>query len=172
MKLAAHSDASYLDKPKARSRAGGYFFLLNDAMVPSNNGVVLNVSHIIKHVMTSKTEAKLVALYIIAHKTVYIRIIPKEMGHMQPPMTLQANNSMAEGVINGKVQPKQTKAMNIRLHWLHNRECQEQLRTYWRPGKLNYADYLTKHYPAKHHKEIRKAFLSPHIVPKMLQQEQ
>jgi hypothetical protein len=30
MALAVHSDASYLSKPKARSRAGGHFFLSSD----------------------------------------------------------------------------------------------------------------------------------------------
>ena len=46
MKLAAHSDASYLSEPKARSRAGGHFFLSSDAQVPANNGAVLNIAHI------------------------------------------------------------------------------------------------------------------------------
>ena len=32
MKLAIHSDASYLSEPKARSRAGGHFFLTKNTM--------------------------------------------------------------------------------------------------------------------------------------------
>ena len=75
MELAAHSDASYLSEPKARSRAGGHFFLSDDAEMPNNNGAVLNIAHIIKHVMTSATEAELAALYIMAREAVYIRII-------------------------------------------------------------------------------------------------
>ena len=38
MKLVVHSNASYLSKPKARSRAGGHFFLSNDSLIPPNNG--------------------------------------------------------------------------------------------------------------------------------------
>ena len=34
---AAHIDASYLGKPKARSRAGVHFFLSNNATVPRQN---------------------------------------------------------------------------------------------------------------------------------------
>jgi hypothetical protein len=34
MILAAHSDASYLSEPKARSRAGGHFFLSSNAEIP------------------------------------------------------------------------------------------------------------------------------------------
>ena len=40
-----------------------------------------------------------------------------------------------------RVKPKRTKATDMRFHWLRDRECQEQFRIYWRPGKLNYADY-------------------------------
>ena len=172
MVLAVHSDASYLCEPKARSRAGGHFFLSNNSNIPPNNGAILNIAHIIKHVMTSATEAELAALYIMARESVYIRIILEEMGHKQPPTPLQTDNTMADGVINGKIQPKRTKAMDMRFHWLRDRECQQQFRIYWRPGKMNYADYWTKHHAAKHHQNVRKEFLTPHIVLEMLRQEQ
>ena len=172
MKLAVHSDASYLSEPNARSRAGGHFFLSNEATIPTNNGAVLNIAHIIKHVMSSATEAELAALYIMAREAVYIRIILEEMGHKQPPTPLQTDNAMADAVCNGKVQPKRTKAMDMRFHWLRDRECQKQFRIYWRPGKSNYADYWTKHHPATHHRHTRKEFLTPHIIVEMLRIEQ
>ncbi len=74
---------------------------------------MLNIAHIIKHVMSSATEAELAGLYIMAQEAVYIRIILEEMGHKQPLTPLQTDNSMAEAVINGRVQSKQTKAMDI-----------------------------------------------------------
>jgi hypothetical protein len=169
MKLAVHSDASYLSEPKARSRAGGHFFLSYDEKVPRNNGAILNIAHIIKHVMSSATEAELAALFIMAREAVYIRIILEEMGHKQPPTPIQTDNAMADAVINGKVQPKRTKAMDMRFHWLRDRECQKQFKFYWRPGKTNYADYWTKHHSATHHVNIRKEFLTPYIVLEMLQ---
>ena len=168
VELAAHSDASYLSEPKAHSRAGGHFFLSDGTAMPGNNGAVLNIAHIIKHVMTSATEAELAALYIMAREAVYIRIILEEMGHKQPPTPLQTDNSAACGVVNGKVQPKRTKAMDMRFHWLRNRECQEQFRIYWAPGKMNYADYWTKHHTAKHHAKTRKEYLTPQIDLVML----
>ena len=61
----------------------------------------------------------------MAQETVYTRIILKEMGDPQPPTPLQTDNSMADGVVNGKIQPKQTKAMDMQFHWLRDRECQE-----------------------------------------------
>ena len=71
MKLAVHSDASYLSEPKAYSRAIGHFFLSNKAAIPMNSGAVLNIAHIIKQVMTSaKEEAKLAGLYTMAWEAV------------------------------------------------------------------------------------------------------
>eukprot|EP00804_Cyclotella_cryptica_P020077 CCRYP_014880-RC/>CCRYP_014880-RC protein AED:0.43 eAED:0.43 QI:0/-1/0/1/-1/1/1/0/207 len=172
MILAVHSDASYLNEPQARSRAGGHFFLSHNENVPRNNGAILNIAHIIKHVMSSATEAELAALYIMAREAVYIRIILQEMGHKQPPTPIQTDNAMADAVINGKVQPKRTKAMDMRFHWLRDRECQDQFKFYWRPGKTNYADYWTKHHSATHHVNIRKEFLTPYIALEMLQQRQ
>ena len=68
--------------------------------------------------MASAMEAELAALYIMAREAVYMRIIIEELGHNQPPTPLQTDNVMAEAVINGKVQLKQTKAMDMRFHWL------------------------------------------------------
>ncbi len=124
MVLAVHSDASYLSKPKARSRVGGHFFLSSNTTVPPNNGAILNIAHIIMNVMSSATEAELAGLYITAREELYIRIILEELGHVQPPTPLQTDNAMADSVIYGKVQLKQTKAMDMRFHWLCNQECQ------------------------------------------------
>jgi hypothetical protein len=168
MVLAVHSDESYLSEPKACSRAGGHFFLSSDPTIPPNNGAVLNIAHIIKNGMSSATKVELVGLYIMAREAVYIRIILEELGHKQPPMPLQTDNPMVDAVINGKIQPKQTKTMDMRFHWLQDRECQQQFRIYWRPGKLNYANYWTKHHSESHHLNIRKVFLMPTTVIKML----
>jgi hypothetical protein len=54
-------------------------------------------------------------------EAVYIRIIVNELGHKQPPTPLQTNNAVADIVINGKIQPKQTNAMDMRFHWLRDR---------------------------------------------------
>ena len=73
--------------------------------------------------MASATKTELAALYIIAHEAVYIHIILDEVGHKQPATPLQTDNAMADAIINGKIQPKRTKAMDMRFHWLRNREC-------------------------------------------------
>ena len=66
--------------------------------------------------MSSATDTKLAALYIMAHDTVYICNILDEMSHKQPPTPIQTDKSMADAIINGKVQPKRTKAMGMGFH--------------------------------------------------------
>ena len=57
MILSVHSDASYLSKSKARSRAGGNFFMSKDVYFPPNNGAVLNIAQIMKTVISLAVEA-------------------------------------------------------------------------------------------------------------------
>jgi hypothetical protein len=160
MILAVHSDAGYCNEKNARSRAGGHFFLSSNVDNPPNNGAVLTIATIIKAVMSSAAEAELGALFLNAREAVYLRQILTEMGHPQPRTPIQTDNSTAEGVINNKIQPKRTKAMDMRFHWLRCREAQEQIRVYWRPGKTNLADYFTKHHPPMHHVNVRSEFLT------------
>ena len=128
----------------------------NESTILQNYGAVLNIAHNLKHVMTSATEAELATLYIMERESVYIRIIIEELGHKQPPTPIQIDNSMSDAVCNGKVHPKRKKTMDMRFHWLRDRECQQRFRIYSRPGKSNYADYWIKHHPSKHHKNTRK----------------
>ena len=52
MMLVMHSNGSYLSEPESKSRAAGHFYLskINEKF---NNGAVVTLSKIIKHVMTS-----------------------------------------------------------------------------------------------------------------------
>jgi len=51
MVLAIHSNVEYANEKKARSRAGGHFFLSNKDPNPPNNGAILTNATIIKDVM-------------------------------------------------------------------------------------------------------------------------
>jgi hypothetical protein len=159
MILAVHSDVGYCNKKKLRRQAGGHFFLSNNNKIPPSNGAILTVATIINAVMSSAAEAELGALYLNTKKTAYLQQILAKMSHPQPWTPIQTNNSTAEGVIHHKIQPKQTKAMDMHFHWLHDREAQGQFRIYWQLGKLNIADYFKKHHSPLHHVNIRYGFL-------------
>jgi hypothetical protein len=84
------------------------------------------------------------------------------MGHKQPATPIQVDNSTAECIVNKRVHPKRTKAMDMRFNWLGYRSVsQKQFRFNWRPGPTNYADYWTKYHPAAHHRNMRPVFLTP-----------
>eukprot|EP00804_Cyclotella_cryptica_P012262 CCRYP_013844-RA/>CCRYP_013844-RA protein AED:0.25 eAED:0.25 QI:0/0/0/1/0/0/2/0/707 len=125
MVLAIHSDASFLSEPAARSRAGGHFFLSSNAEIPPNNGAVLNIAHIIKHVMASATEAELAALYIMAREAVFIRIILEELRTHTTATPLQTDNSTARSVVQRKDPTQTDQSHGHAIPLARDRECQE-----------------------------------------------
>jgi hypothetical protein len=165
MVLAIHSDASYLSKPKARSQAGGHMFMAGKEEIPTNNGAVLNISQIIKAVMSSATEAEHGALFINAKTAVSMCHTLEELGHPQPRTPIQTDNSTAHALLTNKILPKALKAMDMRFNWLRCRDAQDQYWYFWRPGTQNLADYWMKHHPASHHKSFRPQILTPATDP-------
>jgi hypothetical protein len=63
MVLSVHTDASYLSKPGGKSRAAGHFYLSNCNDEDFNNGAILTLSTIIKHIMSSASKAEPAMLY-------------------------------------------------------------------------------------------------------------
>ena len=62
--------------------------------------------------------------------------------------------------------------MDIRLQWLQDSKCQEQFQIHWRPGRLNYVYYCTKHHVTKNHQNVLEESLTPHIILEILRQKQ
>jgi len=122
MVLAIHSNAGYLNESKAQSRVGGHFFISSNVQNLQNNGAVLTIAQIIDAVMSSAAEAELGVLLINAKEAVHMQRILQEMGHPQPQTPIQTDELTAEGVINSRVQPKQTKMMDMQFEWLLDRQ--------------------------------------------------
>jgi hypothetical protein len=104
MALHDHSNASYLSEKKARSRAGGIFFLSNkltppdkaplpDAILPPNNGAIHVHSSIMSAVLSPTTEAEIGALLFFNGKEVMLRNTLRDMGHAQLATSIQTDNS-------------------------------------------------------------------------------
>ena len=72
---------------------------------------------------------------------------------------MQTDNTMALGVVNQNVM-KKLKLMDMKYHWHRCRISQEQFRHYWKAGKTNSADYVTKHHPTIHHQTTRGTFFT------------
>jgi len=155
MVLRVHSDASYLSEKKARSRAGGHFFLSNlKSSLP--NGPVHTVSNIMRNVMASAAEAEIGAVFTNAQTALPIRQALQDLGHKQPPTPVRTDNSTAFGFLNETIKAKRTKAIDMRFYWTIDRIKQGHFYVYWRPGSENLGDYHSKHHPPSHHSRMRK----------------
>ena len=141
MVLNIHSDASYLTEAKARSRAGGHFFMSNNEEFPENNGAVLNIAKIIRNVMTSAADAEIGALFVNNRQAIPACRLLKEMGHKQPATPTQTDNTTALGFVTKNLNPKATKSTDMNYWYLRDKQDQEQFRYYWREGVRNDADY-------------------------------
>jgi hypothetical protein len=172
MILHIHSDASYLSEGKARSRAGGHYFLSRLSASPNEppnsppplNGPLFTISRIMRNVMGSAAEAEIGATYINGTEAVPIRTTLAELGHPQPPTPMQVDNSTAEGFANDTIKQKRSKAIDMRFYWIKDRTRQGQFLVYWRPGSTNLGDYQTKHHPASHHIVMRPVFLHQQLA--------
>ena len=161
MILKIHSDASYLSEAKARSRAGGHFYMGDQ---PSNqpergNGPILNKSTIMRNVMSSAAEAECGALFDNTKEGVPLRNTLAEMHHPQPPTPAQVDNSTTHGFANKQIKQQKSKSMDMRFYWIQDRVHQKQFKVYWRPGPTNLADYFTKHDSPSHHRRTRSTYL-------------
>lgn len=174
MVLNVHSDASYLTAPKARSRAGGHFFL---GSLPRNgcpiklNGAILTLCTILKCVAASAAEAELGALFLNAIEAKILRLTLEELGHPQPPTPVHCDNTTATGVIHGSIKRQRSRAMNMRYFWLLCSEAQRILKVEYHPGAENLGDYPTKHHTGAHHQHVRPYYIheegrSPRILPR------
>ncbi len=128
MVLKIHSDASYLSEAKARSRAGGHFYLGDQ---PSNqpergNGAILNKSKIMRNVMSSAAEAECGAVFENTTDAVPLQTTLEEMGHPQPPTPIQVDNSPAYGFANKQIKQQKSKSMDMRFYWIQDRVAQKQ----------------------------------------------
>ena len=170
MVLHVESDASYLSETKARSRVAGYHYLsttpttpgkapLPDAPSPPLNGPINVVSKIMREVLSSAAETELGSLFYNGKEAVSKRITLEELGHLQPPTPVVADNSTASGIANDCVKQKRSKAMDMRFYWIRDHVRQGQFIVYWKRGSSNRADYFTKHHPAKHHQQKRLEYL-------------
>ena len=95
MVLNVHSNALYLTEPKARSRAGGHFFLSDIGKDTKDNRALLNIAQVIKNVMSSAAEAEIGALLINSRQAIPSRTTLEETAHAQPPTPIQTDNTTA-----------------------------------------------------------------------------
>ena len=124
MILYIHSEALYLSEPRARSRAGGHYFLSykhpNMTTPPANcpclKGPINSISQKMSNVMGSAAKAEIGAAYINGQETVPIRTLLREVGHPQPATPIQVDNSSDHGFSNNTIKQKRLKVINMQFY--------------------------------------------------------
>ena len=173
MVLNVHSDASYLSASRARSRAGGYFFL---GSLPKNgepiflNGNIAITCAILKLVAASAAEAELGSLFLNTQEAKVIRLILEELGHPQPPTPIHVDNTTAVGIVNNTIKRQRSRSMEMRYFWLLDQETQKYVDFFYHPGQENLGDYPSKHHFGPIHQHVRPYYLhmpnSPTFLPR------
>jgi hypothetical protein len=114
MILWIESDALYLSKTKARSRATVYHYLSNKPpnsnqtpaptdLSPPMNGAIIVPCKVMREVLSSVSEAELATLFYNGKEGAPLCITLKELGHKQPPTPMVTDNSTASGIANESV---------------------------------------------------------------------
>jgi hypothetical protein len=171
MLLQTHSDAAYTNETKARSTAGGHYFLgkpIKDGQPIFLNGAVHTLCKVIG-VAASAAEAELGSLFLNAQEAVKLRLALTEMGHKQPPTPIHVDNSTAVGIVHKTIKQQRSRAMNMRYFWVISKQSDGTISVTWHPGRDNLGDYVSKHHPPKHHQHVRPIYLHMKSSPRFLQ---
>jgi hypothetical protein len=160
MILKIHSDASYNSEIGARSQVGGHFYLGNrNSNDDTHQGAILASTAIMQAVLSSASEAEIGALYENTKKAAILCVTLEEMGYPQPATPVKTDNSTACGIANDNIKQQRSRAIDMRFHWVRDHVRQGQFHIHWKPGKVNLADYYTKHHSAAHHQQVRPLYL-------------
>jgi purine nucleoside permease len=73
------------------------------------NSAILIVIKVLKHVISSAAEAEIGAVFINAKEAAVLRTTLEELGHKQPPTSMEMDNTTATGYSNGTIKQKQQK---------------------------------------------------------------
>ena len=85
----------------------------NDSANSKDNRAVLNITKIMKSVMTSVVEAEIGALFLNSRQAIPARRLLEKMGHSQPPTPIQMDNTTAFGFVAKNLCPKATKSADM-----------------------------------------------------------
>ena len=101
-----HSDALYLSKPSAPSRACGHFFMGKlpiDGKPIKLNGAFHTLCAILQFVVASGAEAELGALFLKCQEGMIFKLTLEDLGHKQPKIPVHCDNATAVGIANNTI---------------------------------------------------------------------
>ena len=123
------------------------------------NGAFFTLCALLRSVVASAAEAELGALFLNCKQAAIFRVTLEEMGHPQPPIPINCDNSTAVGIANNTVKRQRSRAMEMHFFWVEDAVEQGKFDIKYFPGKENLADYQSKHHSGAHHRAVRPWYL-------------
>ena len=127
------------------------------------NGAVETISTLLNVIVSSAQEAEAGGVFTNAQRGVVSRQILEDLGHPQLDTLIISDNLVGVNILNGRLPPKRSRAMDMRYYWVKDRIKQRQFRLEWLPGKVNLADYFTKTHPVAHFRAQRPFYVSDSV---------
>jgi hypothetical protein len=120
---------------------------------------ILHPLHFLRFVVTSAAEAELGALFLNCKQATIFHLTLKEMGHPQPPIPINCNNSTAVGITNNTIKCQRSRSMELQFFWVADAVTQGKFDIKYFPRKENLADCQSKHHTGTHHIAVRPWYL-------------
>ena len=136
MQLYIDSDVAYCVTSKAKSIITGYFYLSDHytgglgITSPKLNAPIHIECQLLKHIVSSTTEAETSAIFHNYKIAIWLRRIIKTLGHEQQIIPLKVDNSTAESCSNNTLKERRGKAWDMRLYWLKDRVANNEFYIY------------------------------------------
>ena len=141
----------------------------NKGQKDSKNGPIDVLYTIIKHVMSSASEAEEGSIYHGCKRAIPYRVMLQEMGHPQSePTPVTTKNNTAHGLTMGTMPSKASKSNIMRFQWLKCCKSQRMFEFLWARGPKNCADHPSKHLHGRHHLHVRQNYVVDKIQPSQL----
>ena len=139
---------------------------MNKGKKEFNNRVIDVLSTIIKHVMSSASEADTDALYYRRKGVIPYIVTLQEMGLLQSePTPVTTDNNTAHGLTMGTMNSKASKSNDMRFHWLKCCKAQRLFVFMWARGTKNCADHPSKHHHRPHHIHVCPNYVVDKVQP-------
>ena len=86
------------------------------------NGPIHIECKLLRHVVTSTTEAETAGLFHNCQKIVEIKQMLTALGHPQGAVPVKPDNAMTASFVTDMLKQKRSKAWDIRFHWLSEQQ--------------------------------------------------
>jgi len=94
------------------------------------NAPILVICKTLQNVVASAAKSENSSVFINTQIALPIRHVLESLGHLQPPMRIQSDNSTTTSFVNNNIHQKRSKSRDMQFHLLRNKETQKKIQVY------------------------------------------